>query len=161
MNILFDWINRKEGFFYFSIYTLIILRDSENIFLAVDAVSKLIERVNSLRTTIELFHFTFRRCTFMNCSNCSRLETPVFTFYLHILSRLRSTSILKFTSCCGYLYTAVPVYFLCNPFRGLSALSRNMEARCVHLSSRCYAFTFVLESSRSVLFVFTFGYLWI
>lgn len=93
MNILFDWINRKEGFFYFSIYTLVILRDSENIFLAVDAVSKLIERVSSLRTTIELFHFTFRRCTFMNCSNCSRLETPrvyflssypfALTFHVH------------------------------------------------------------------------------
>lgn len=57
-------------------------------------------------------------------------KLSLFTFYLHILSRLRrSTSILKFTSRLVLrLPLHVPVYFLCNPFRGLSMLSRNMEA---------------------------------
>lgn len=111
----------KEGFFYFSIYTV------SRIFF--DAVSKLIERVSSLRTSYRVVSLYLRRCTFMNCSNCQTRNSPcLLSIFISFRAYVpRPFWNLHRGSCCGYLYTAVPVYFLCNSFRGLSVLSRNME----------------------------------
>lgn len=80
----------KEGFFYFSIYTV------SRIFF--DAVSKLIERVSSLRTSYRVVSLYLSSMHIHELLELPDSKLSVFTFYLHILSRLRSTSILKFTS---------------------------------------------------------------
>lgn len=126
----------------------------------LQTVWKLTERISSLGTTIELFHFTFRRCTFMNCSSQTRNSPCLLSIFISFRAydAPRPFWNLHRDSCCGYLYT-YRFTFYATLFADYPC-SREIwrrTARCVQLSSRCSAFTCVLESSRSFDFVFEFG----
>lgn len=93
----------------------------------LQTVWKLTERISSLGTTIELFHFIFRRCTFMNCSSQTRNSPCLLSIFISFRAYDAPRPFWNLHRVLR-LPLHVPVYFLCNPFRGLSMLSRNMEA---------------------------------
>ena len=137
---------------------------SREYFFLLDAVWKLIERVvSSLRTTIELFHFTFRRCTFMNRSNCQTLLPVYFlSSYPFALTFHRPFWNLHRAAVTFTLRYRFTFYATFSP-RIIYALSRNMEtSRSLRslIFTVLRAFTRVLESSRNVRRL-VFTYLWI